>query len=136
MPKRILLLAFAVTAIALASCNSGYNPNYLYGTPTPSVTVVPTTPNPTASNAAVTVYVSNSPLPNQAVNLYSDSNGHVGSLITTQTTDSTGTTTFTSLTPAANYCFTTSYTPATPGATAQNATQCTDLWSFGITFDF
>ncbi len=134
MPKRILMLAFAATALALAACNSGYNPNDLYGTPAPTSTIAPTTPNPTVSSALVTVYVSNSPLPNQPINLYNDTNGNIGSFIATQVTGSTGSTTFTGLTPAANYCFTTSYTPA--GGLPQNASQCGFYWFAGITFSF
>ncbi|HTX56926.1 MAG TPA: hypothetical protein VMD47_07460 [Candidatus Acidoferrales bacterium] len=132
MPKRTLSIAFAVTALALAACNSGYNPNDLYGTPSPTSTTSTSTPNPTDSTAVVTVYASSAPLPDQPVNLYSDVNGAIGSLIKTQTTDSTGTTTFSNLTPATNYCFTTSYTP--PSGLTQNASQCGFLWFSGVVF--
>jgi energy-converting hydrogenase Eha subunit F len=134
MPKRILLIAFAVTALALAACNAGYNPNDLYGTPVPSSTIATATPNPTITAAIVTVYVSSAPLPNQPVNLYTDVNGNYGSLISTQTTDSTGTTTFTGLTAGSNYCFNTMYSP--PGGLAQNAWQCNNTWYNGIVFNF
>ena len=134
MPKRILMLAFAATALALVACNSGYNPNDLYGTAEPTATIAPETPNPTVSSAIVTVEVSNSPVPNQPVNLYTDTTGNTGTLISTQMTDSTGTTTFNGLTPAANYCFTTSYKP--PGGLPQNASQCGFYWFAGITFTF
>ncbi len=137
MPKRILLIAFAVAALALAACNSGYNPDDLYGTPVPSASPTPpTTPNPTITAAVVTVTVSSSPLPNQPVNLYTDSNGTLGTLIRTQNTDSSGQTTFTGLTAAANYCFQTTYTPTTAGSLQQIAKQCTDIWFAGITFAF
>ncbi|HUA08950.1 MAG TPA: hypothetical protein VMA98_06715 [Candidatus Acidoferrales bacterium] len=134
MPKRILLIAFAVTALALAACNSGYNVNDLYGTPAPSTTPSTPTPNPSASTAIVSVYVGSTPLPNQPVNLSTDVNGSAGTLITTQTTDSTGTTTFSGLTPEANYCFTTSYTPA--GGLPQSGSQCGYLWFDGLVFSF
>jgi hypothetical protein len=136
MPKRILLIAFAVTALALAACNAGYNPENLYGTPVPSASVAPETPNPTITAAVVTVTVSSAALANQPVNLYTDVSGSLGTLIATQNTNSSGQTTFTGLTPAANYCFSTSYTPSTAGALTQNAKQCTNLWFAGITFAF
>jgi len=131
MPKRILLIAFAATAIALAACNTGYNPEDLYGTPEPTATTSTATPNTTVSAAVVTVYVSSSPLPNQTVKLSTDVNGSIGSLISSQVTDSTGTTTFSNLTPAKNYCFSTSYTPS--GSLEQNAYQCGFLWFDGVT---
>ncbi|HUN29475.1 MAG TPA: hypothetical protein VMV65_06690 [Alphaproteobacteria bacterium] len=134
MPKRILLLAFAATALALAACNSGYDVNDLYGTPAPTATTATATPNPVDSQSIVHVYVSSSPLPNQPINLYTDTNGNIGTLISTQVTDSTGSTTFTGLTPAKNYCFTTSYTPA--GGLPQNASQCGFLWFAGVYFYF
>ena len=136
MPKRILLIAFAVTALALAACNSGYNPEDLYGTPAPTSTASTPTPNPSAAAAQVAVYVSSSPIPNQPVNLYTDVNGHYGTLITTQVTDATGSTTFSNLTPATNYCFNTSYTPSAPGSTAQNQWICGYLWFEGVVFSF
>jgi hypothetical protein len=134
MPKRILLIAFAATAIALAACNSGYNPEDLYGTPAPTATTATATPNAVASTAIVTVYVSSSPLPNQTVNLSTDVNGQVGSLIASQVTNSSGTTTFNNLTPAQNYCFTTSY--MSPSGLAQNGSQCNFLWFNGVVFNF
>jgi|HubBroStandDraft_4_1064222.scaffolds.fasta_scaffold120599_2 hypothetical protein len=130
MPKRILLIAFAATAIALAACNSGYNPEDLYGTPAPTATTSTATPNPVASTAVVTVYVSSSPLPNQSVVMSQDVNGTIGTTILTQTTDSTGTTTFSNLAPGANYCFSTSYTP--PGGLMQKPQQCGFLWFDGV----
>jgi hypothetical protein len=136
MPKRILLIAFAVTALALAACNSGYNPEDLYGTPVPTTATPSETPNPTITAAVVTVTVSSSPLPDQPINLYTDSNGSLGTLITTQKTGSSGQTTFTDLKAAANYCFETSYTPTAPGSLTQIGKQCTDLWFAGITFAF
>jgi hypothetical protein len=134
MPKRILMTAFAVTALALAACNSGYNPNDLYGTPVPTATPASPTPNPVASTAIVTVTASSQPLANWPVNLMTDVNGNAGSLISTQMTDSTGTTTFSNLTPAQNYCFQTSYTP--PGGLAQTQSSCGFLWFNGQTFNF
>lgn len=131
MPKRILLIAFAVAAIALAACNSGYNPEDLYGTPAPIPTTATATPNPTVSSAVVLVTVSNSPLPNQTVQLSTDVNGTIGAPLASQTTGPTGTTTFNNLTPAQNYCFSTSYTP--PGGLAQNGYQCNFLWFNGVT---
>lgn len=134
MPKRILLIAFAVSALALAACNTNYNPNYLYGTPLPTATAASPTPNPVASTAVVTAYASSAPLPNWPVNLMTDVNGSAGTLIRTQTTDSTGTTTFSNLTPTTNYCFQTSYTP--PGGLAQTQSLCGFLWFNGQTFNF
>ncbi|MGA7571538.1 MAG: hypothetical protein WBG27_08880 [Candidatus Aquilonibacter sp.] len=135
MPKRILMLAFAATALVLVACNSGYNPNDLYGTAAPTATTAPETPNPTASSAVVQVLVSNSPLPNQPVSLWTDTNGNTGTLISTQNTDSTGVTTFSNLTPAANYCFTSTYSPPT-GLKPVTDSQCGFYWFSGITFTF
>ncbi|HEY5341081.1 MAG TPA: hypothetical protein VIK27_08660 [Candidatus Aquilonibacter sp.] len=135
MPKRILLIALAAASLVLVACGNAYNPNNLYGTPPPAATPTPaTTPNPTVTAAIVTVMVSSSPLPNQPVSLYTDVNGHKGTLVLTQSTGSAGTTTFTGLTGAANYCFESSYTP--PGSLQQNESICTDLWGFGITMAF
>jgi energy-converting hydrogenase Eha subunit F len=135
MPKRILLIAFAVTALALAACNAGYNPNDLYGTPIPSATIATATPNPTITAAVVTVYASSAPLPNWQVSLYhSTAAGNAGSLIRTQTTDSTGTTTFTGLTPGTTYCFNSQYTP--PGGLMQNTYICNFTWFNGVVFNF
>lgn len=138
MPKRMLLIALAVTSMALVACGASYNPNDLYGTPEPAATATPVqTPNPTLSAAIVTVTVSGSPLPNEPVNLYADVNGHISGMpIATQTTGSAGTTTFSNLTPAKNYCFNSSYTPAAAGSLTQNQTICTDLWGFGITMSY
>lgn len=136
MPKRILMLAFAVTALALAACNSGLNDiNDLYGTPEPSSTAAAASPNPTASSAVVIVYAASTPLPNQPVSLYnavvtgpsaSPQAQVTGTPIATQTTDSTGTTTFNNLTAKKWYCFLSSYTPS--GGLMQNLSACTDLW--------
>jgi hypothetical protein len=137
MPKRMLLIALAVTSLVLVACGATYNPNDLYGTPAPTATPTPvTTPNPNLSAAPVSVTVSGSPLPSQAVSLYSDSNGHIGSLIVTQNTNSSGQTTFSNLKPATGYCFSSTYTPTTSGSTQQKQTDCTDLWGFGIDFAF
>jgi hypothetical protein len=126
MPKRILAIAFAATALALAACNGG-DINDLYGTPAPTATATVASPNPSASVATVGVFVSNSPLPNQPVSLYTaTSSGQIGTLISTQTTTSTGGVTFTNLTPTQTYCFYSQYTPA--GAPTQTATRCTNLW--------
>ena len=134
MPKRILLLAFAATALALAACNSGRDVNDLYGTPVPTATATIYTPNPSASAATVEVYVSNSPYPNQLVSLYSATSSEtVGTLITTQVTSGLGVATFTGLTPEAYYCFVTVYTPTT--GLAQKGTNCTNLWG-AYTIDF
>lgn len=128
------MFAFAATALALAACNSGYNVNDLYGTPAPTATTATATPNPVDSAAVVLVTVSSSPLPNQPVSVSTDVNGTRGSLIATQMTDSTGTTTFTGLTPATNYCFTSSYTP--PGSLPQNYSNCNYTWFNGLTINF
>jgi hypothetical protein len=138
MPKRILLLAFAVTALALAACNGGINPDDLYGTPVPSASAVPLTPNPNATQASVVITVSASPsaspLAKQAVNLYnvSAAGTATGAPIATQTTDPEGIATFSGLTPTKTYCFTSTYTPPTPpagsGGLVQNASSCTNLW--------
>ena len=133
MPKRILLIAFAVAAIALAACDQGYNPNDLYGTPAPTATTSTATPNAVASTAVVTVYVSSSPLPNQTVVMSTDVNGSVGSTILSQVTDSTGTTTFSNLAPEGNYCFSTTYTP--PGGLKQSPYQCGFLWFDGVVLE-
>jgi energy-converting hydrogenase Eha subunit F len=135
MPKRILLIALAVTALALAACNIGYNPNYLYGTPLPTATMSTSTPNPTISAAIVTVYASSVPLPNWQVNLYtSTSAGNAGTLLKTQTTDSTGTTTFSNLTPGTTYCFNSQYSP--PSGLMQNTYICNFTWFNGVVFNF
>lgn len=135
MPKRMLLIGLAVASLALAACGAAYNPNDLYGTPVPSSSPTPTvTPEPTASSALVLVTVSGTPIPNQAVNLYTDVDGRAGTLKTTQETNSAGETTFVNLTPTSNYCFSTTYTPA--GATQQTQSICTDLWGFGVDLAF
>jgi hypothetical protein len=131
MPKRVLLALFVV-ALALAGCNN-YNPNYLYGSPTPSPT--PTgTPNPSITDATVTVEYSSSPLPNQTVTLSNDVSGTIGSTITTQTTNSSGQTTFSSLKGAGFYCFSSSYTPA--GSLPQQQSYCGQYWQSGVTLAF
>jgi hypothetical protein len=133
MPYRTLLAVFvAATSLALAACNN-YNPNYLYGTPTPSPT--PTgTPNPNITSATVTVEVSSSPLPNETVTLSNDVNGAIGSTIATQTTNSSGQTTFSGLKGAGFYCFSASYTPS--GSLPQMQAYCGQYWQTGITFNF
>jgi hypothetical protein len=140
MPNRMLLIALAVTSLALATlsaCGATYNPNDLYGTPLPTATPTPvTTPNPNLSAAPVTVTVGGEPVANQPVSMYSDISGHIGSLILTQDTSSTGQTTFSNLTPSTGYCFTSTYTPAVAGSTQQKQTFCTNLWGFGIDFAF
>ena len=137
MPNRMLLIALAVTSLALAACGATYNPNDLYGTPLPTATPTPvTTPNPNLSAAPVSVTVAGSPLPNQPVSLYSDSSGHIGSLILTQDTSATGQTTFSNLKPATGYCFSSVYTPTSAGSTQQKQTFCTNLWGFGVDFSF
>ena len=129
------MIAFAVTALALAACNAGYNPNDLYGTPVPSATTTATpTVNPSISAAIVTVYASNQPLPDWPVSIYTSVNGNAGSLITTQTTDSTGTTTFSNLTAGTNYCFNAQFTP--PGGLMQNSWLCNNTWYDGVVFSF
>jgi hypothetical protein len=133
MPKRMLLIGLALASLALAACGASYNPNDLYGTPPPTATPTPvTTPNPNLSAALVTVTLSGTPLPNEPVNLYTDVSGHLGTLIVTQTTNASGETTFSNLTPASNYCFNSVYTPASAGSLQQNQTICTNLWGFGI----
>ena len=141
MPKRILAIAFAVGALALAACNNG-NPNNLYGsaTPTPSATPSPS-PNPSASTATVTVTYSNSPIPNQPVSVSTpDSTGNfsVSGIITTINTNSSGVATFSNLTPAKTYCWASTYTPAAPGSLARTGyTGCTNLWGWtGLSIAF
>lgn len=134
MPKRILSIAFAATALALAACNYGYNPNNLYGTPVPTSSIATATPNPTITGAIVTVYASSAPLPDWPVSLYTSVNGNAGNLIATQTTDSTGTTTFTGLTAGTTYCFNAQYTP--PGGLMQNSWLCNYTWFNGEVFNF
>lgn len=134
MPKRILSIAFAVAALALAACGASYNPNNLYGTPVPTSTIATSTPNPTITGAIVTVYASSQPLPNWPVNLYTAVNGNSGSLISTQTTDSTGTTTFTGLTAGQTYCFNAAY--QAPGGLMTNSTFCNYTWYAGVVFNF
>lgn len=139
MPKRMLLIALALVSLAsVAACGNSYNPNNLYGTPAPPATATPQpTPNASITSAIVTVTYGGQSLPNQAVSLYADSAGQIsGSAIATQTTGTGGTTTFTGLTGAQNYCFSTSYTPTTTGALAQTQTYCGNLWGFGVTFAF
>lgn len=149
MPKRILAFAFASAALALAACNNG-DINNLYGsataTPVPTSTASPS-PNPTASAAVVTVYYQGSPLPNQPVTLNtSTASGNVGTQIRTQTTNSSGQTTFSNLTPSTLtpstwYCFTSTYQPpwASPPPTPlpQTQQQCTPYWgTVGVTINF
>jgi energy-converting hydrogenase Eha subunit F len=134
MPKRILSIAFAVTALALAACNAGYNPNDLYGTPAPTSTIATATPNPTITAAIVSVYASSQPLPNWPVTLSQSVNGNAGAVITTQNTDSTGTTTFTGLTAGTTYCFQASYTA--PGGLSTTQTKCNYTWFNGEVFNF
>jgi hypothetical protein len=136
MPNRILSIAFAATALSLAACGGAFNnPSDLFGTAVPSASPTPvTTPNAKVSAALVIVTVSSSPLPNQPVMLFTDTNGHTGTLISTQETDASGQTLFTGLTPAMNYCFTTSFTPTTPGSLTQDPTTCTNLWFLGVEF--
>jgi hypothetical protein len=137
MPNRMLLIGLAVASLALTACGAAYNPNDLYGTPLPSPTPTPvTTPNPTLTAALVTIAASGSALASQPVNLYTDVSGHLGSLIVTQDTNTSGQTTFSGLTAAQNYCFNSTYTPTTAGSLPQNETICTDLWGFGVTMDF
>jgi hypothetical protein len=137
MPKRMLLIALVVTSLALAACGDTYNPNDLYGTPVPTASPTPvTTPNPTISEAPVTVTYAGAPVSNLPVNLYTDVNGHVGTLLATQNTSSLGQTTFTGLKPASNYCFDSVYTPPAAGATQETDTLCGDLWGFGVFFNF
>jgi hypothetical protein len=128
MPKRILFYAFAATALVLAACNGGINPDDLYGTPVPSATLATLTPNPTATAALVEVFASDSPLPSQPVNLYNSnaSAQPLGTPIATQDTNSSGEVTFTGLTAKAWYCFTSTYT-GTSGL-PQNASRCSDIW--------
>ena len=132
MPKRILAIAFAVGALALAACNNG-DINNLYGTATPTPGPTPTvTPNPSASTAYVSVSYSASPLPNQPVNVSTaDPSGHAGATIGTQNTDSTGKATFSNLTPALDYCFSSTFTPPVNGALARTISQCGTLWGTG-----
>ncbi|HET9030440.1 MAG TPA: hypothetical protein VFN49_09695 [Candidatus Aquilonibacter sp.] len=142
MPKRILAFAFAAGALALAACSST-NPNDLFGsaTPTPGPTAT-YTPNPTASTANVQINYSGSGLANQPVNLSTpDANGNVGATIATQTTNSTGQTTFSNLTPAAKYCFASTFQPTpapsaspSPAPLPRTVSTCTDLWGLtGVT---
>ena len=134
MPKRILPLAFAIVAIALAACNSNNNIAALYGTPQPASTAT-STPDPTVTAVSVVVTVSSSPQPNQQVTLSNDVNGNAGSTISTLTTDATGTVKFTGLTGAANYCFSTTYAPPAPGL-PQTKSYCGNRWWLGIYFQF
>jgi energy-converting hydrogenase Eha subunit F len=135
MPKRMFLIALAVASMALAACGAAYDPNDLYGTPAPTASPTPvTTPNSSVTTAIVDVTVSSSPLPNEVVSLYSDVNGHAGSVLQTQTTSTAGVATFAGLTGAANYCFEASYTP--PGGLMQNQSICTNLWGFGVDIAF
>ncbi len=134
MPKRILSIAFAITALALAACNAGYNPNNLYGTPVPTSTIATATPNPTITGAIVSVFASSQPLPNWPVGLYTSVNGNAANLIATQNTDSTGTTTFIGLTPGTTYCFNAKY--QAPGGLMTNSTFCNYTWFNGVIFNF
>ena len=143
MPKRIFLIAIAALA-ALAACNN-INVNDLYGTATPSAGPTATVaPNPSATAAIVTVYASNSPQPGEQVSISNSSASArpIGTPFATQTTDSTGTTTFNNLTGSAWYCFAATYPqpggsplPA-PTPLSQTQTQCTDLWGYGVTISF
>ena len=133
MPKRILGLTLAITALVLGGC--GYtNPLAIGPTATPSVT--PATPNPAITAGVVKVFASASPLPNQPVSISTpDATGHAGAAFATQLTDATGATTFTNLTGAATYCFSTTYVPPAP-TLSQTQSQCTAFWGYGVTFNF
>lgn len=136
MPKRILGLSIAFSALVLAACNNGT------GIITPPATATPGTPvpNPAYTAATVTVTVAGSPLPNQPVVLSTpDANGRAGAAIATQTTGSNGQTIFNPLTGAANYCFATTVTPApSPAPTPLVAYQekCTTFWAAGVNLAF
>jgi hypothetical protein len=135
--RSLVSLVFAVVSLALAACNNAYNPNYLYGTPTPSPTATaPTTPNPAITDATVSVEYSSAPINNEPVTLSTYVNGGAGPAIKTQNTNTNGATTFTGLTGAANYCFSATYTPPVSGALAQTQSYCGDLWQTGITLNF
>lgn len=141
IPKRYIAFAFAAGALALAACNNS-NINNLYGTPTPNPTTTPTfTPNPQASTATIVVTYQGSPLPNQPIALSTPgADGHAGTPILSQMTDSTGKTTFSNLTPQATYCFSSTYQPpASPPPTPlpEYQSYCNNLWgTYNINFNF
>ena len=104
-------------------------------------------PDPSASAAVVSVYFQGSPLPNQPVTISSStSSGTVGTAIRTQTTDSTGKTTFSNLTPSTLtpstwYCFSSTYQPPwsspPPSPLPQTQAQRTPYWgTVGIAISF
>ncbi|HEV7180827.1 MAG TPA: hypothetical protein VGN11_13220 [Candidatus Baltobacteraceae bacterium] len=130
MPKRFLI-ACAIAASALAAC-SGYNPTSIFGTPTTPTPIPSYSPNPAITSALVTLSVSGSPVPNVPIIMSTpDPNGQAGAPIATVTTDSTGTSKFTSLNPTATYCWQAMYTP--PGGPApQQYSICTLYWQSGI----
>lgn len=140
MPKRIILIALAALA-TLAACNSG-NINDIYGvaTATPGPTSTPYV-NPSASAAVVYVYASSSPLPGQPVSVYpATTSGQVvvgATPVATQTTDPTGQTTFSNLTPTAWYCFESKYMYA-GSTTLLTQEPCIDWWgdSTGVVLSF
>lgn len=136
MPKRLLAIAFAAGALALAACNN--NTSNLFGsaTPTPGPTTT-YTPNPTASTAVAAVTYGGAAVASQPVDLSTpDANGHPGAVITTQTTNASGQATFSNLTPATTYCFASSYTPPTapPTPLPRSVSVCSNLWGLtGVT---
>lgn len=131
MPKRFFI-AFALAAVALVACNN-YNPYGLTG-PTPTPSPSPSySPNPGITAANVLFSVASTPIPNQPVAMSTpDPSGRPGAAIATVITNSTGTSTFSGLTPAQTYCWTTMYTP--PGTSPQNYSVCAfpQYWQAGV----
>ena len=132
MPKRILGFSLAIFAVTLAACG-GSGSGVVAPTATPTLSP---TPVPTASAAVVTVNVSASPTAGVQVAMSTpDANGRPGTPIATQTTDPTGVTTFSNLTPTQSYCFVATYVPGAPGLN-QTKSNCSPYWGYGITFNF
>ena len=126
MPKRILI-ALALSTLGLAACyNNGSNYNAPANpTPTPIGTY---SPNPGITSTTVSVTVSGTPKPGQAVSesLMGADGRPSGAPIATATTNPQGQVTFSSLTPSQAYCWTATFTPT---FTSQ---VCTLFWQRGI----
>lgn len=148
MPKR-LLLAVGILALILAACKSSPST-----TPTP---VPSPTPQPTASTAVVTAYLNSNPYypPNGTGTIYANSATGSATKVNTDcqgSTTITGSTlsvqtgaipsgsstpqpdyqaTFQNLTPTAYYVF--FYVASASGPIVSD---CTDLWSYGVTLTY
>ncbi len=127
MPKRIVL-AGAILALVLAACNSNANNPYAYTTASPGPT--PTySANPTITSTTVTAYYRSFYQAGAVIYETTDVNGNIGTPITNQTANASGSTTFTGLKPGIGYCW---YFIYGSGNTKPTASACTVQWDNGI----